>query len=105
MPWLFLLAAGFVEIVMAAALKSAQGWSKPIPSAIGVIAALASIYLLTLALKDLPAGTAYAVWTGIGAVGIAVLGIAVYGDDASPMRLMCMALIVAGVIGLRLIEV
>ncbi len=104
MAWLILLAAGMVEIVMAAALKAADGWSRPLPSAIGVLAALASIFLLTHAMKALPAGTAYAVWTGIGAVGVALLGMLVYGDSASPARLLCMGLVIAGVVGLRLVE-
>ena len=104
MAWLILLAAGLVEIVMAVALKAADGWSRPLPGAIGVLAALASIFLLTHAMKALPAGTAYAVWTGIGAVGVALLGMLVYGDSASPARLLCMGLVIAGVVGLRLVE-
>ena len=104
MAWLILLAAGLVEIVMAVALKAADGWNRPLPSAIGVLAALASIFLLTHAMKALPAGTAYAVWTGIGAVGVALLGMLVYGDSASPARLLCMGLVIAGVVGLRLVE-
>ena len=104
MAWLILLAAGLVEIVMAAALKAADGWSRPLPGAIGVLAALASIFLLTHAMKALPAGTAYAVWTGIGAVGVALLGMLVYGDSASPARLVCMGLVITGVVGLRLVE-
>lgn len=104
MAWLILLAAGLVEIVMAVALKAADGWSRPLPGAIGVLAALASIFLLTHAMKALPAGTAYAVWTGIGAVGVALLGMLVYGDSASPARLVCMGLVITGVVGLRLVE-
>ena len=104
MAWLILLLAGVVEIVMAAALKAADGWTRPLPSAIGVVSALASIFLLTHAMKALPVGTAYAVWTGIGAVGVAVVGMLAHGDSASPMRLLCVGLVVAGVIGLRLIE-
>ena len=104
MAWLILLAAGLVEIVMAVALKAADGWSRPLPGAIGVLAALASIFLLTHAMKVLPAGTAYAVWTGIGAVGVALLGMLVYGDSASPARLVCMGLVITGVVGLRLVE-
>ncbi|MEL1264499.1 DMT family transporter [Pseudoxanthomonas putridarboris] len=91
-------------MVMAAALKAADGWSKPVPSIIGVTAALASIFLLAHAIKQLPMGTAYAVWTAIGAVGVAIYGIAVNGDSPSPARLLCIALVVAGVVGLRLIE-
>lgn len=104
MAWLILLLAGVVEIVMAAALKAADGWNRPLPSAIGIAAALASIFLLTHAMKALPAGTAYAVWTGIGAVGVTLVGMVVHGDSASPARLLCVGLVVAGVIGLRLVE-
>lgn len=104
MAWLLLLAAGFVEIAMAVALKAADGWTRPGPSIIGVACALLSIFLLAHALKSLPGGTAYAVWTGIGAVGVATLGIAVFGESASLPRLFCMGLVVAGVIGLRLVE-
>ncbi len=105
MAWLLLVSAGLVEIVMAAALKASNGWSRPLPGAIGLLAALASIVLLTQAIKSLPTGTAYAVWTGIGAVGVALLGVLVHGDSASPARLACMALIVAGIAGLRWLEV
>lgn len=104
MPWLLLLGAGVVEIVMAAALKEADGWTKPLPSVIGIVAALLSIFLLTLAMRNLPTGTAYAVWTGIGAVGVALYGIVANGDALTLLRLLCIGLVVAGVIGLRLIE-
>lgn len=102
--WWLLGAAGALEIVMALALKASHGWTRPWPSAIGLIAAIASLLLLTQAMRHLPAGTAYAVWTGIGGVGVAVLGIAVFGDSASPLRLLCIALIVAGIAGLRLLD-
>jgi len=104
MAWLLLFAAGAVEVVMALALKQAAGWTRPLPSAIGVGAGLASIVLLTLALRSLPAATAYAIWTGIGAIGVTVLGIALYGESAAPARLLCIALIAAGIAGLRLLE-
>jgi len=104
MAWLLLFAAGAVEVLMALALKYAQGWTRPVPGALGVLAALASIFLLTHALRTLPAATAYAVWTGIGAVGVALLGIVLFGESAAPQRLLCIALIVAGIIGLRLLE-
>ncbi|UXY16351.1 multidrug efflux SMR transporter [Chitiniphilus purpureus] len=104
MAWAYLLAASVLEIAMAAALKAAQGWTRPVPSLLGVVAALASIFLLTHALKALPTGTAYALWTGIGALGVAVLGIVAHGDSASPSRLLCMGLVLAGVAGLRLLE-
>ena len=104
MAWLLLFAAGAVEVLMALALKYAQGWTRPVPGALGVLAALASIFLLTHALRTLPAATAYAVWTGIGAVGVALLGIVLFGESAAPQRLLCIALIVAGIVGLRLLE-
>lgn len=104
MAWLLLVSAGLVEIVMAAALKASNGWSRPLPGVIGLLAAGLSIALLTQAIKSLPTGTAYAVWTGIGAVGVALLGVLVHGDSASPARLGCMALIVMGIAGLRWLE-
>lgn len=104
MAWWLLLAAGVVEIIMAAALKAADGWTKLAPSVIGVVSALASIFLLTHAIRHLPTGTAYAVWTGIGAIGVAIYGVAVNGDSPTPARLLCIGLVVVGVAGLRLIE-
>jgi quaternary ammonium compound-resistance protein SugE len=104
MAWLLLVSAGLVEIVMAAALKASDGWSRPWPGVLGVAAGLLSIALLTQALKSLPTGMAYAVWTGIGAVGVALLGMLAHGDAASPIRLACIGLIVAGIAGLRWTE-
>jgi quaternary ammonium compound-resistance protein SugE len=104
MAWLLLVSAGLVEILMAAALKASDGWSRPLPGLAGVAAGLLSIVLLTLALKTLPTGTAYAIWTGIGAVGVALLGMLAHGDGATPARLAFMALIVAGIAGLRWLE-
>jgi quaternary ammonium compound-resistance protein SugE len=104
MAWVLLVSAGIVEIVMAMALKYAAGWTRFWPSVTGVAAALASVFLLTCALKSLPATTAYAVWTGIGAVGVCLLGVFVFDESARPLRLACMAMIFAGMIGLRLLE-
>lgn len=104
MAWLILVAASAVEIVMALALKYADGWTRFWPSVIGIAAALGSVFLLTLAMKQLPAGTAYAIWTGIGSVGITVLGVMLFGDSPSAARLLCIALIVGGVAGLKLLE-
>jgi quaternary ammonium compound-resistance protein SugE len=104
MAWLILLAASAVEIAMALALKYANGWTRFWPSVPGVAAALASVFLLTLAMKHLPAGAAYVIWTGIGSLGITMLGIVLFGDAASLPRLACMGLIVVSVIGLKLIE-
>ena len=101
MHWTLLLLAAALEIVWASGLKSTAGFTRLWPSA-GVIAAMAaSMVLLALAARGLPIGTAYAVWTGIGAVGTALAGIFLFGESAAPARLACIALIVAGVIGLK----
>jgi len=101
MSWLYLLIAAALEIVWATGLKSTDGFTKLWPS-VGVIAAMiASMFLLALAARGLPIGTAYAVWTGIGAVGTAILGIVFFGDSAAAPRLLCIGLIVAGVAGLK----
>jgi len=104
MGWLWLFAAGAVEIVMAVALKYSQGWTRLGPSALGVGAALASIYLLTRALAHLPLGVAYAIWTGIGSLGVVLIGMVVWGEQASWSRLLMMGMIVGGTVGLRLQE-
>ena len=101
MPWLYLLPAAALEIVWATGLKSTAGFTKLWPS-IGVISTMAvSMFLLALAARTLPIGTAYAVWTGIGAVGTALAGIAFFGENASTPRLICIGLIVAGIAGLK----
>ena len=99
--WLWLLAAGAVEIAMAISLKFAQGWTRLIPSVLGIALALASIFLLTHAMRGLPAGTAYAVWTGIGSVGVTLLGIVVFGESMQPARVACIAMVIAGTVGLN----
>lgn len=104
MGWLWLFAAGAVEIVMAVALKYSQGWTRPWPSALGVGAALASIYLLTRALAHLPLGMAYAIWTGIGSLGVVLLGMLLWGEQASWSRLLMVGMVVAGTVGLRMQE-
>jgi quaternary ammonium compound-resistance protein SugE len=104
MAWFVLVIAGIVEIVMAIALKSADGWTRLWPSLLGISAALLSVALLTLAVKQLPVTTAYAVWTGIGAVGVTLVGIFLFGESAHPLRLACIAAVFAGMIGLHLLE-
>ncbi len=104
MAWVLLLMASAVEILMALSLKYAEGWTRLWPSLGGVVAALASVFLLTLAMKELPAGTAYAIWTGIGSVGITVLGMILFGDTASLLRLVYIGMIIVAVAGLRLME-
>lgn len=103
MPWLYLLLAGVFEIGFALGLKYSEGFTRPWPTLGTLAGAGISLWLLTQALKDIPLGTAYAIWTGIGALGTAALGIALFGDSASPARLACIGLIVAGVIGLKLV--
>jgi len=104
MSWLLLTGAGLLEIVWAIALKQAGGFTRFWPSLIGIVSAIVSFVMLSLALKQLPVGTAYAVWVGIGALGVAIAGIVTLGESASPMRLGLLALILIGVIGLKLVE-
>ncbi len=100
--WLLLLVAGLLEVVWAIGLKYTEGFSRLWPSVITIAAMIASIWLLALALKTIPVGTGYAVWTGIGAVGTAVLGILLFSEPATAARLACISLIVAGILGLKL---
>jgi len=100
--WLMLAGAGLLEIVWAIGLKYADGFTKPVPSAITIAAMAASMWLLAMAARELPIGTAYAVWTGIGAVGAALLGMMLFNESASVARLACIGLIVAGIVGLKL---
>ena len=101
-PWLILLGAGLLEIVWAIAMKASDGYTRWGYTALTVAAAGLSFWLLGLSLKSLPVGTAYAVWTGVGAVGATLLGIALLGEPATPARLACIALIVLGILGLKL---
>ncbi|CBJ82680.1 quarternary ammonium compound transport protein (SMR family) [Xenorhabdus bovienii str. Jollieti] len=102
MSWLILLVAGLLEVVWAVGLKYTQGFSRLMPSLITISAMMVSIGLLAYSMKNLPAGTAYAVWTGIGAVGTAIFGIMVFGEPANSARILSLGLIVAGIIGLKL---
>ncbi len=102
MPWLILFVAGLLEVVWALMLKQSEGFSKPGPTAVFVVALLLSMFLLSQALKSLPVGTAYAVWTGIGAAGTAVLGMLLLGESRDALKLVSLVMIVAGIIGLRL---
>ncbi|WP_029012323.1 quaternary ammonium compound efflux SMR transporter SugE [Niveispirillum irakense] len=104
MAWLYLFLAGLLEIVWALGLKYTEGFTRPLPTAITVVAMLGSIGLLGMALKSLPLGTAYAIWTGIGTVGTVIAGILFLGETASALRLACVALIVAGIVGLKLLH-
>jgi quaternary ammonium compound-resistance protein SugE len=104
MAWLILVCAGLLEIVWATALKQSDGFTRLWPSILGVGGALLSFILLAIALRQLPAGTGYAVWVGIGAVGVAAAGIILLGEAVSAGRLLFLSLIVVGIVGLRLVE-
>ena len=101
MTWLYLFFAGLFEVAWAIGLKYTEGFSRLIPSLLTIGAMVLSLALLGLALKNLPVGTAYAVWTGIGAVGTAALGIYLFEEPATMLRLGCIGLIVVGIVGLK----
>ncbi len=101
MAWLILLVAGICEIGWAVGLKYTEGFTRLVPSVLTAGAMIVSLVLLGIALKTLPVGTGYAVWTGIGAVGTAILGIILFGESMEPMRLASIGLIVAGIVGLK----
>ena len=102
MAWLLLVIAGLLEIGFALSLKASDGFARLVPSVLFVIFAVSSLALLNVALKTLPVGTAYAVWTGIGAAGTALVGMTALGEPVTPARICFIALILAGVIGLQL---
>lgn len=102
MAWFLLFLAGLFEIGWAVGLKYTDGFTRPMATVLTVISMVASVVLLGLAVKTLPMGTAYAVWTGIGTVGTVLLGIWLLGDPATFVRLLCISLIVAGIAGLKL---
>jgi quaternary ammonium compound-resistance protein SugE len=101
LAWALLVAAGLLEIVWAVSMKASHGFTKPLFTAITFGAAGLSFWLLGLALRQLPVGTAYAVWTGIGAVGATILGVVFFGESLTVARVGCIALIVCGILGLR----
>ena len=103
MAWLSLFFAGLFEVVWAIGLKYTDGFSRLWPSVGTILAMIVSIVLLEYALRTLPVGTAYAIWVGIGALGTAVMGMILFGESREPLRLLCLLLIVAGVIGLKLV--
>lgn len=101
MNWLYLGIAGLLEIAWAIGLKYTEGWSRLVPSLITGVLMIASFYFLSLAVKTLPIGTAYAVWTGIGTVGAAILGMVLFDEPRDIVRIICIALIIAGIAGLK----
>ena len=102
MSWVILFFAGLFEIGWAIGLKYTEGFTRPVPTVLTIASMIVSLGLLGLALKELPVGTAYAIWTGIGTVGTAFLGVWLLGEPATAIRLACIALIVAGIVGLKL---
>ena len=101
MNWIYLIIAGLLEIGWAIGLKYTEGWTKLLPSVLTGLTMLASFYFLSLALKTLPIGTAYAVWTGIGTVGAAVLGMILFNEPRDFARILCILLIIGGIAGLK----
>jgi quaternary ammonium compound-resistance protein SugE len=104
MSWFYLTLAGLFEVGWAFGLKQSEGFTKPLPTALTLILMAASIGLLALSLKQLPLGTAYAVWTGIGAIGTVAVGIAFLGESRDWPRIVCLGLILAGIVGLKLLS-
>ena len=104
MAWVYLVIAGFFEMGWAIGLKYTDGFTRLVPTTLTVAAMIISVVLLGLALRDLPVGTGYAVWTGIGTVGTALLGMYLFNDPATAARLACIGLIVAGIIGLKVLS-
>jgi quaternary ammonium compound-resistance protein SugE len=104
MAWIWLTVAGILEVVWAIGLKYTEGFTRLWPSALTVAAMVASLYFLALAVRTLPIGTAYAVWTGIGAVGVAILGIILFNEPRDLLRIGSILLIVAGIAGLKLVS-
>lgn len=104
MAWIYLVVAGLFECGWAIGLKYTEGFSKLFPSLFTVLAMAISFWLLSIAMKTIPVGTAYAVWTGIGAVGVAILGMVLFGESRDIMRIICLLLIVSGIMGLKLVS-
>ena len=103
MAWLLLVCAGLLEIGWAIGLKFTDGFSRPVPSLVTGVLMVSSVLLLGIAVRSLPVGTAYAVWTGIGTVGTAILGMVLFGESTEAARMLFLAMIVAGIVGLKLL--
>jgi quaternary ammonium compound-resistance protein SugE len=102
LAWSLLFIAGLFEVAWAVGLKYTEGFTKPAPTALTVLAMVVSMGLLGVVARQLPIGTAYAVWTGIGVFGTAVLGMYLFGESTAPLRLLCLGLIITGIVGLKL---
>ena len=104
MHWMLLFIAGLLEITWAVGLKYTEGFTKLGPSVVTILGTIASFYFLSLALRHLPLGTAYAIWTGIGTIGTVILGIILFKEALDPLRLLCIGMIVTGIVGLKLVS-
>ncbi len=102
MSWLILILAGLLEVVWAVGLKFTEGFSKPLPSLITLVAMAASFYFLSLAMRELPLGVAYSVWVGVGMVGAVIVGVVVFGESLGAVKLVSLLLIISGIVGLKL---
>jgi quaternary ammonium compound-resistance protein SugE len=102
MPWICLIIAGLLEIGWAIGLKYTEGWTRLWPSVITLVLMVSSFYFLSLAVRSVPIGTAYALWTGMGAIGAALLGMAIFGEPCNAWRIVCLVMIVGGIAGLKL---
>ena len=104
MHWFYLVIAGIFEVEWAIGLKYSKGFTKLLPSSLTILGMVASFYFLSLALKTLPLGTAYAIWTGIGTVGTVILGVVLFKEPFNIMNILCITLIVSGIVGLKLLS-
>ena len=104
MAWVCLMVAGLFECAWAMGIKYTVGFTKPVPTMLTILAMGISLWLLSIAMKTIPVGTAYAVWTGFGAVGVAVLGMILLGESRDIMRIICLLFIVSGIVGLKLVS-
>jgi quaternary ammonium compound-resistance protein SugE len=102
MPWLLVVISGLLETAWAIGLKASNGFTRPAPTVLTIVLMIASFVLLSLAVRSLPIGTAYAVWVGIGAVGTAIVGVIAYREPVTVARTLCLVLLVAGIVGLKL---
>ncbi|WP_085833007.1 DMT family transporter [Clostridium merdae] len=104
MQWVFLLVAGFFEVVWAVGLKMSENFSKLVPSAVTIVGLIASMYFLSLSLKELPIGTAYAIWTGIGTAGTLIFSIVWFREAITLPQVLCVMMIISGVVGLKFLS-
>lgn len=104
MAWVYLFVAGLFECGWAIGLKYTEGFTKFVPSVWTIVSMAISIWLLSVAMKSIPIGTAYAIWTGIGAVGVAILGMVLFGESRAVLRLICLLFIITGIVGLKIVS-